>query len=310
VKDEWKPLLVAIVLATCVGLGFGLAISPRAPWLPYEAAIENPGQHYDPSGYKTHSSTSSGSRSSAQVKFEGSLTTNPEHCYEDESEGECAARIVQKGISGFYIWLIFCSAISAIGAAISGWAISKQVALGRQQADLDVPTLFLTCRHNFRAVFVNPRTILYDTSENAHLSEMPSVWFRVRNYGGSPAVLANINAKVTGLEGFAPSIGTAYPVRDLPQDRVLGKGDGTDELVAALTNFKSMNPSRADYNELRAGRKFWWFTGNVSYDDVWGNRRVFHFCWQYDDGLDVFRPYPANRNYTQKLKRRHGAPPS
>jgi hypothetical protein len=41
VNGEWKPLAAACLLILCIGLAYGLALSPSDPFLPYKTAIQN-----------------------------------------------------------------------------------------------------------------------------------------------------------------------------------------------------------------------------------------------------------------------------
>src|SRR6185437_11453287 len=68
--------------------------------------------------------------------FIGLKREDPADCYDGEKAGDCAARIVQEGVAGFYYWLVIAAltqAAAAIGAII---VVGQQTRIMRDQATL------------------------------------------------------------------------------------------------------------------------------------------------------------------------------
>jgi hypothetical protein len=162
---------------------------------------------------------------------------------------------------------------------------------------LERPRLFPICEPNFVGA-LSGLARHYVTHAKVPLREQPSVGFVLRNYGRTPAILLSVNAKVSGPAGDPPSEDTSYPLIDLPKEQVIHPSKACEKRVASLTAFAG-DISRSEYDDLMAARKFWWFFGTVTFDDIWGGKNTFHFCWRYDQSLQTFNPHPRERNYTE-----------
>lgn len=209
-------------------------------------------------------------------------------------------------------WPAWIEAGSAVATALMTAAIfavgRTQLGIYRQQAAImdeqrriarGEAYIAPVCEHNFaRALHATPEQ-QHRGDDTYVFSAVPEVRVHLRNYSTVPAVLREVRLRLR-LQEMAPAPHlTPHPV-DIPGEHVLPPG-GVSEAMTAHIGFNHNAISRKEYRHLAAGEVFFWFYGTVQFDDLWGERSLLHFCWQYDHAFGVFRPWPREGNFIERL---------
>lgn len=155
------------------------------------------------------------------------------------------------------------------------------------------------CEHNFALALKPSAADLHRGEDTYVFTTVPEVRMRLRNYSGVPAVLRQLRLRLR-LQELVPAPQLVPHLVDIPGEHVLPPG-GVSDLVTAHIGLNHTAISRKEYRHLAAGEVFFWFYGAVQFDDLWGEQSVLHFCWQYDHSFGVFRPYPRDRNFIERL---------
>ncbi len=99
-------------------------------------SVENP-RSADNNNKKTDNSPkNSQEKSSIPDVLIGKKKLDSSKCYEGETVGDCAARMVQGQVSDFYVYLIVIGGIQAFAACASGFVAWKQSAIVSQQTNI------------------------------------------------------------------------------------------------------------------------------------------------------------------------------
>jgi hypothetical protein len=115
------------------GIGFALTNSPSPEWLPQWLTIYHPREkdHQNAEGQSDKDAPRQGAI--PPEHFLGTLHENPGDCYQGEGHGECAARIVQDGISRFYLWLVAAAVFQATATIGTVALLRRHAVLLREQ---------------------------------------------------------------------------------------------------------------------------------------------------------------------------------
>jgi hypothetical protein len=193
VENEWQSILVAVLIALMVGVGFGIAQSPTAPWLPYEAAIYDAKRNDNRQNIQGQDQSEPGPVTATPQEFIGQLQADPNYCYRGEKQGECAARMVQDRVARFYEWLIG-TAIGQLIIASLMWSVYRRQRdiMDRQlqaMVSIESPLLMMG-----QVKLVSYRDADDPTGEDAVGNEVPAfcrILVGLVNAGRSPAPLIN-----------------------------------------------------------------------------------------------------------------------
>gem|GEM_PF-5323291 len=244
----------------------------------------------------------------------------PSACYEEEKPGECAARIVQEAVAEFSKWQTIAAVGSAIAAILTAIFLVVQLWLTRRQVTasvdaagaaatqarvaeqtisvLESPHLFTICSHNFiDALFYYE---LYDNPSSPNgFREIPTVKFRLKNYGKSPAILTQIAASLFSDSRMPEDrIKLRLP---LPEETTIAPNNETPPITVEWSN-PAERVTQHDFRGMLNGDYYFWFAGYVVFEDVLGFEHTVHFCWTYSHGVRAFEPVPRNRNYTERRR--------
>jgi hypothetical protein len=126
VKDEWQPLLAACIIAVCLGVGFAIMALPSWHRLPEKMAVHNQRTEDQQGGARKNKQAGGSAVAVAPRQFFGSPDTDSHNCYQDEKQGDCAARTVQQRIAGLYPALAIAAALQTIAALGTCWLIYRQ----------------------------------------------------------------------------------------------------------------------------------------------------------------------------------------
>jgi hypothetical protein len=255
VKDEWKPLLAACLIILCVCLGFGLIISPTSPWLPYVAALNNEGAINHSSREDRQEESKSSHPVATPPKFFGTLHEDPNHCYQDEQQGECAARIVQNWIAGFYPLIGVATLLQAFAASGTFWLIIRQLNVTKQQ---------------LRAYVFVAGAQITNIFEG---SELPRAVVLIRNSGQTPAhdvvnVSSVLSTRYPHSSTMNPTITEAIFATAGRTRQTLGPGDTSISVTVAPGI-----PSEEQRLAITNGARVVYVYGEIRYRDVFKKRQ-------------------------------------
>jgi len=118
-----------------------------------------------------------------------------------------------------------------------------------------------------------------------HVELRPSVRYKFKNYGKTPALLKEISRFVS-QEVALPEEPQYIPVDTVTKERFVAAGDATEEWECSFPGPLSIQDA-ASIN--RAQRSFW-FYGRVIYDDIFGTSHEHRFVWKWNAGSHGFRP--------------------
>jgi hypothetical protein len=260
-KDEWQPFLVAVILCVCAGAGFGFIQSPSAPWLPYEMAVNNQwpdGQSYT---YHDQHDSKSDQQSVTPPANLGKLQTDRNGCYQDEKQGECAGRIIQERMAGFYPLLSVAAFLQALGAIGVIVLVIRQLKVARAQ---------------LRAY------VLLENAWARKVHDRPNVRyvvFKIKNSGTTPAHKTRV---------IAISDAVKYPITKLPTP-VAGDYYGTlgpnGDFVDCDTDFVTGFTEE----DIEGERMAIVLVGKITYEDAFNRKWWSDFCYiitgeEADDG--------------------------
>jgi hypothetical protein len=112
----------------------------------------------------------------------------------------------------------------------------------------------------------------HDLGDDEPCPTTAELTFQIKNYGKTPAILKFVFAGF----GIAP-IGSQIGV--VIQQSILGAGETTETLNAELQRGLTRNEAK----HVFAYTKHMVFTGQIAFDDVWGNGYIteFHFTWEH-----------------------------
>lgn len=135
------------------------------------------------------------------------------------------------------------------------------------------------------------------------VADLPALSFKLRNYGGSPAIINLIRYElIPAPNPPTEEIGDRIP---LPKGRVI-----RDDKASIPFVVKPRPKSRLSEEErakLENQDAFLWFHGVVEYDDIFGGGFVTTFCWRYDAKAELFEPY--DKDYKRNKCVRKVSPP-
>ena len=301
-KDEWQPLVAACLIALCIAIGLGVGISPHSPWLPYEMAVRNQGRNYYKNGHKNDQNENSGNDMASPEKFEGQLRANPDNCYQGEHQGDCAARVVQEGISSFYLFLTIAAGASAVAAGLTGIAVFRQVKIARDQNRIMVqqakianvalprPYLFFDVSHcNIRD------WAFFEKGKSKEIIFTP----RFRNFGNGPAIICFLYSRAYISGALPPKQG--IPMEEFHHDNIIPIDEGRDFPIAPwiyVDSQKFRNITTEILGEIADDVKRVYLVGAVHYRDIFYRTYITAFCVSYDWGNARLRPEgEADYNY-------------
>lgn len=188
-----------------------------------------------------------------------------------EDQAESARKQVTAGILQILglIGSILLTAFATRSAAVAAWAATK--------ATMAIPILeraypYVVIKSSNAEVALQ----LAATSSQAVPKDAPvKVSFVVKNYGKTPATILDITAE-TYI--YRPQL-SARDVQSsfFPQEIMLGEGGETEILNANMTE----NLHADDYLGVCSGTHKLYFSGWVTYRDVWGEDSSAHFRWYY-----------------------------
>jgi hypothetical protein len=121
---------------------------------------------------------------------------------------------------------------------------------------------------------------------NGHVETKPSVHYKFKNYGKTPALLKEISRTITPAVNLPDEI-DYVPVDTVPKESFVAAGEPTEEWPPCSL---SDTISTQDWASIVRGQRTVWFYGQVVYDDIFGDEHVHRFVWKYSGGSHGFRP--------------------
>ena len=128
----------------------------------------------------------------------------------------------------------------------------------------------------------------------------PRVKFHFENFGKSPAFVKEISTDIRNWAELPKRI-TYTPNIPWNEEIVVPAGgrvpDGMNE-QGERAFFQHTLSGTIDADAATAindGKSYFWFYGQVTYDDIWGNEHVTKFCWGHDGRLSWFLPEGGKR---------------
>jgi hypothetical protein len=203
----------------------------------------------------------------------------------------------------YQIWIVYraqakimSGQLEAARDAASAAKIQAETA-AQTISHLERPHIYLIIEHNFQESTRRIINRMYSATWPYRVELVPTVSFKLKNYGKTPAILTQIRAHVIE-DGDVPAIEGSFSLMGLGAQFVIADGETSHVLQAGLGGEYRLNED--DLNRLQNGDSFWWFYGAVRYDDILGWEHIHHFCWRWDFGEaeSALFEYPG-RNYTE-----------
>lgn len=199
--------------------------------------------------------------------FIGTMTLDPNQCYEGETIGDCAARAVQRKVLDLYVFLFIIGLVeTAIGVLTVG-VLFRQTRIANRQAEISKQAMTIG---QWPFLFVDSHRFIMPW-ERAPESTIPSCEFSAKVHGSSPAILR----RFYGILAF----GEAVPPAPNPID--LG-WDILDIRRLPGTVWDGTTQYRGDMEHLsgpRANQSMLFLVGVFVYDDLFGNQHEMGFCY-------------------------------
>ena len=188
-------------------------------------------------------------------EFLGILQTDPDHCYQGEKQGECAARIVQDGIARFYPLIVIATLLQAFAASGTCWLIVRQLNVTKQQ---------------LRAyVFVSGAQITNIIEGDG----MPKATVLLRNSGQTPAHDV-VNVSGVASNKYPPphtlnlTISDPVFIATARTRQTLGPGDTSISVIIA-----GSAPTPEQKAAFTDGTGVVYVYGEIRYKDVFGRKQ-------------------------------------
>jgi hypothetical protein len=150
------------------------------------------------------------------------------------------------------------------------------------------------------------------------VSRVPIVDYQIINHGKTPAIVQAMSADFTksaAVEGLkykeeamtgeiVIAAGESFPLAADGRHAIITySGPVTDYRKICRLTESDTSGQKTDVEidgkiagELKEGRTFLWFYGNVIYEDIFGETRETRFCWRYDGRSGTFHQYGRTEN--------------
>jgi hypothetical protein len=173
------------------------------------------------------------------------------------------------------------------------WKAAHRSAVIAERAltDLEGPFLYPTIRtHTIVANFT--KFILYDHPTSPHEPVSPMVYFFVKNYGRTPALLRSVAAEFVHWTAMVESPDVSH-IRDFAVDYLVAPGDVT---YGTFSRTIRVPIDVTAFNSIAENNSRLFFYGEITYSDVFGFEYSQTFCFAYDYRTQRFMSWGAGYN--------------
>ncbi len=200
-------------------------------------------------------------------------------------------------------WLIRWTGAVAIFTLVLGGIGSWQGIQLKRSVDVltqaERAQMFIMIRSHQLGFIENAARTTDPKMQDGTISPLPTVWYRFKNYGKTPAIIREISAQLTYFERLPDD--PVYVASDqVLHEQMIASGDTTalpgleKPQVHSCPMTQQITVTQA--KSIVRAQAYIWFYGRIIYDDTFGIEHEHRFLWRYG-GAHGFRPNYEHPKY-------------